>query len=153
VSSLESGPARNGAGADQASGLRAPWTVVTLSLAADLHAPSAARAAVVDGLTGRVANDVLGDARLVVSELVSNSVRHAGLAADSVVRVGAEITSGMLRLQVDDAGTAGTVALRAPGRDGGFGLHLVDALAHRWGVTRQGSTRVWVELECWPASG
>ena len=57
---------------------------------------------------------MLGDARLLVSELVTNSVRHAGLAADDVVHVGAEITRGMLRLEVDDAGTAGTVASRAP---------------------------------------
>ena len=40
---------------------------------------------------------------------------------------------------------------RAPDPEGGFGLHLVDALAHRWGVTREGFTRVWVELACRPA--
>jgi two-component sensor histidine kinase len=151
VSSLESVPPRNGA--ERTSSSRAPRTAVALTVAADIEAPSAARAAVVDALTGRVASDVLRDARLLVSELVTNSVRHAGLAADGVVHVGAEITSGMLRLQVDDAGTAGTVASRAPTRDGGFGLHLVDALAHRWGVTREGFTRVWLELECWPPSG
>jgi serine/threonine-protein kinase RsbW len=153
VSSLKSVPPRGGAIADGASGLGAPRAAVALTVTADLHAPSAARAAVVDGLGGRVAHDVLGDARLLVSELVTNSVRHAGLAADGVVHVGAEVTGGVLRLEVDDAGTAGTVAPRAPDRDGGFGLHLVDALAHRWGVTREGFTRVWVELDCRPASG
>ena len=35
---------------------------------------------------------------------------------------------------------AGAVAPRPPTRDGGFGLHLVEALAHRWGVTREGFT-------------
>ena len=56
---------------------------MALTVAADVDAPSAARAAVVDGLSGRVADDVLGDARLLVSELVTNSVRHAGLPADA----------------------------------------------------------------------
>jgi hypothetical protein len=54
---------------------------------------------------------------------------------------------------VVDAGTAGTVAARAPNRHGGFGLRLVEALGRRWGVTREGFTRVWVELDCGPASG
>ena len=114
MSSLQRVPPRSGASGDAASGLRAPRTAVALTVAADLHAPSAARAAVVDGLGGRVADDVLGDARLLVSELVTNSVRHAGLAADGVVHVGAEVTGGVLRLEVDDAGTAGTVAPRPP---------------------------------------
>src|SRR3954453_7037750 len=131
---------------DRLSGFRAPQTVVTLMVAADLQAPHAARAAVVDGLSGHVADDVLDDARLLVSELVTNSVRHAGLAADGVVRVGAEVSGGVLRLEVDDAGTAGRVAPRSPDRDGGLGLHLVESLADRWGVTREGFTRVWIEL-------
>jgi serine/threonine-protein kinase RsbW len=126
---------------------------IALTVTADLDAPSAARAAVVDGLGGRVADDVLSDARLLVSELVTNSVRHAGLAADGVVHVGAKVTDGMLRLEVHDAGTGGTVAPRTPNREGGFGLHLVEALAHRWGVTREGFTRVWIELDCRPPSG
>jgi hypothetical protein len=48
---------------------------------------------------------VLGDARLLVSELVSDptACANAGLAADGVVHVGAEVTGGMLRLEVDDA--------------------------------------------------
>jgi hypothetical protein len=29
--------------------------------------------------------------------------------------------------------------------------HLVEALAHRWGVTREGFTRVWIELDCRPS--
>jgi serine/threonine-protein kinase RsbW len=153
VSSLDSVPPRSGAGGDRASSSHAPPTVVALTVAADLEAPRAARTAVVDGLGGHVADVVLGDARLLVSELVTNSVRHAGLPADGVVHVGAELTGGMLRLEVDDAGTAGTVAPRVPSRDGGFGLHLVEALAHRWGVTREGFTRVWIELDCWPPAG
>jgi serine/threonine-protein kinase RsbW len=153
VSSPHSNPPCSGAINGRASSLRVSRTALALTVAADLQAPSAARAAVVDGLGGHVADDVLSDARLLVSELVTNSVRHAGLAADGVVHIGAEVTGGMLRLEVDDAGTGGTVAPRTPNREGGFGLHLVEALAHRWGVTREGFTRVWIELDCRPSSG
>jgi serine/threonine-protein kinase RsbW len=124
---------------------------VALTVAVGPGAPAAARDAVAAGIGGRVADDVLGDARLLISELVSNCVRHAGLATDGVVRIGADVTGGMLCLEVDDAGTAGTVAARPPTSQGGYGLHLVEALAHRWGVTREGFTRVWVELPAWPS--
>ena len=129
----------------------ASGTAVALTVAAGPDAPAAARNAVGTGLAGRVADDVLRDARLLVSELVTNSVRHAGLAADGVVHISADVTGGILRLEVDDAGTAGRVAARPPSPEGGFGLHLVEALAHRWGVTREGCTRVWVELACGPS--
>jgi anti-sigma regulatory factor (Ser/Thr protein kinase) len=130
----------------------ASGTAAALTVAAGSEAPAAARNAVGAGLAGRVAEDVLRDARLLVSELVTNSVRHAGLTTDGVVRIKADVTGGILRLEVDDAGTTGTVAARPPRPDGGFGLHLVEALAHRWGVTREGFTRVWVELPAWPSA-
>jgi anti-sigma regulatory factor (Ser/Thr protein kinase) len=130
----------------------ASGTAVALIVAADPEGPAAARNAVGAGLAGHVADDVLRDVRLLVSELVTNSVRHAGLATDGVVRIGAEVTGGILRLEVDDAGTAGTVASHPPTSEGGYGLQLVEALAHRWGVTRQGFTRVWVELPAWPSA-
>ena len=41
----------------------------------------------------------------------------------------------------------GPVRPRAPGpRPGGFGLHLVNELAARWGVSQDHGTRVWFEL-------
>jgi hypothetical protein len=129
----------------------ATGTAVALTVAAGPDAPAAARNAVGAGLAGRVADDVLRDARLLVSELVTNSVRHAGLATDDVVRISADVTGDIVRLEVDDAGTDGTVAPRPPTPEGGFGLHLVEALAHRWGVTREGFTSVWVELACRPS--
>jgi hypothetical protein len=48
-------------------------------------------------------------------------------------------------------GRAGTVAARPPTADGGLGMHLVAALAHRLGVTRAGLTRVWIERDCRPS--
>ena len=117
-------------------------------------APSVARSAVAHALCGRVDGRVLADAELVVSELVTNSVQHAGLSADDFVRIGAGVTEGVLHLEVDNPGATGTVAPRGPGTQrSGFGLRIVDALADAWGVSRNGDTRVWVELACWPSTG
>lgn len=110
------------------------------------------RTALGKALDGRVAERVLTDAQLLASELVTNSIRHAGLASDQSVRVGAEIFDGRLRLEVVNPGTEGTVAPREPNlqRGGGFGLRVVEALAEAWGVSRVGQTCVWVEMVRWP---
>ena len=114
-------------------------------------APTVARSAVAHALTGRVDGRVLADAELMVSELVTNSVQHAGLGADDFVRIGAAVTEGVLRLEVDNPGAAGIVAPRDPDSErSGFGLRIVETLADAWGVSRKGTTRVWVELACWP---
>jgi hypothetical protein len=88
------------------------------------------------------------------SVAASNSVRHAELARGELVRVGATCTNGVVRLEVTDPGSTGTIAVRNPdARHGGFGLRLVEALAHAWGVCCDGHTRVWVELVCVSATG
>jgi hypothetical protein len=61
--------------------VRPAGRAVDVCFAAVPEAARAARLAVVDALTGHVDGRVLADAELVVSELVSNSVRHAGLDA------------------------------------------------------------------------
>ena len=85
-----------------------------------------------------------------MSELVTNCVQHAGLGIDDVVRVGAVAGDRVLRLEVGNPGCSGTIAVREPDleRGDGYGLYLVDALAHSWGVSRDGDgdTLVWVEL-------
>ena len=110
--------------------------------------PAMARRALTHWLSARATNGLLSDAPLVVSELVTNSLRHAGLPNAATVRVSAQLADGVLRLEVEDGGTGGAVSRRKPNRDrgGGFGLNIVDALAARWGVERDGSTLVWVEL-------
>jgi anti-sigma regulatory factor (Ser/Thr protein kinase) len=138
----------------RARAVRPAGRAVDVCFAAGPEAAGAARSAVVHALKGHVDARVLADAELLVSELVTNSVQHAGLAADELVRVGAAVGDGVLRLEVDDSGRTGTIAAREPDLErGGFGLWLVDALAHAWGVSREGRTRVWAELVCRPATG
>jgi anti-sigma regulatory factor (Ser/Thr protein kinase) len=113
-----------------------------------LEAPGAVREEVTRWLSGRVGGQVLGDVLLVTSELVTNSVRHASGGPGDVIRVRAQAAIGRLRLEVEDGGRHGDVAIRVPDSDraGGFGLNVVDALALRWGVSRGDRTRVWAEF-------
>jgi anti-sigma regulatory factor (Ser/Thr protein kinase) len=122
-------------------------------VASGLDAPATARAAVAAWLSPQVADQVLNDAQLVVSELVTNSVRHAQLAAGATVRVSVEICDGFVRLEVEDAGDVAIGAV-APNREqgGGFGLFLVETLAQRWGSGHDGTTCVWAELAIAPGA-
>jgi anti-sigma regulatory factor (Ser/Thr protein kinase) len=98
-------------------------------------------------LAGRVDELQLADAELVATELVANSVRHAGLAASDIVRVRALAGDDVLHLEVEDSGRAGRPQRRTPDPlNGGLGLHLVDRLALQWGVLSSDHTTVWADL-------
>lgn len=91
----------------------------------------------------------LDDARLLVSELVANSVRHARIAPNDTIRVTAEVENGTLRVDVIDGGRGGGPPVAggirpSPGSESGWGLFLVETLATRWG---HGTGRYWFELE------
>jgi anti-sigma regulatory factor (Ser/Thr protein kinase) len=84
--------------------------------------------------------------RLLVTELVTNSVRHT--AADSVTLTIAIGKSAVLT-EVSDTGPGfGTECVERAGEDGtGWGLFLVERLSEKWGVKHDGaSKRVWFEL-------
>jgi two-component sensor histidine kinase len=94
-------------------------------------------------LRDRVGDGLLTDLQLIVSELVTNSVRYG---PGETIEVGIAVAeSGSITGEVEDHGR-GEVAMREiTDKGGGFGLRIVDALASRWGVC-EGSTHVWFEL-------
>jgi DNA-binding NarL/FixJ family response regulator len=91
------------------------------------------------------APDVLDDALLVVSEMVTNAVTHAASSCELRISVSPEA----VRVEVVDRG-AGTPDPMPPSatRIGGRGLHLIDALTAAWGVEPEdgGGKTVWAEL-------
>jgi anti-sigma regulatory factor (Ser/Thr protein kinase) len=124
-------------------------------LTLDEGAPRAARHAVANCVADQVTPAVLADAKLLISELVSNSVRHSAATGQAVVvRVGVEPT--LLRLEVEDSGCSGEIAPRAPdlSNGGGLGLQLVHELSERWAIERSagGGTRIWACLRRAPLS-
>jgi anti-sigma regulatory factor (Ser/Thr protein kinase) len=85
--------------------------------------------------------------RLLVTELISNAVRHAGAHTVELLVL---VTQPAVRVEVVDNGPGFKPEQRREDQsmEGGWGLFLVGRLADRWGVAREGrSTRVWFELE------
>ncbi|HXJ65551.1 MAG TPA: ATP-binding protein [Actinomycetota bacterium] len=115
-------------------------------------APSSARA-LVGGLRDRLDDDVLDDLVLVVSEVVTNCVRHAELGPGDDITVRVRAASGNVRLEVVDHGRGfepTQIGAHDPAMPGGWGLYIVDQLADRWGVARESGTRLWVEIDTGP---
>jgi anti-sigma regulatory factor (Ser/Thr protein kinase) len=91
---------------------------------------------------------VFDDLRLLVSELVTNSLRHAGLSRRDEIRLHVAVMDGTVRVEVCDGGPGFTLKEQAPSlyRQSGWGLFLVKQIADRWGIERDRKTCVWFEL-------
>ncbi len=91
----------------------------------------------------------LEDAQLLVSELVTNAIRHADLDDDAVIKLVVMTRARALRIEVCDPGQGFEVTepVPDPARPSGWGLYLVRELSDRWGVDRHTGTRVWFELD------
>jgi anti-sigma regulatory factor (Ser/Thr protein kinase) len=100
-------------------------------------------------LEGRVGDELLADVRLLVSELVTNSVRHSGIKNHDPVLMQVQVTESTLRVEVADPGEGFAPKPRDADRSrpGGWGLYLVDQLSDRWGVARDHMNRVWFEMD------
>ena len=90
---------------------------------------------------------LLESVRLLVTELVTNSVRHAGAGTvELAVMVGAE----RVRVEIANPGSSFEPVPRAedPALNDGWGLFLVDRLSDAWGVVEEetGSQHVWFEV-------
>jgi anti-sigma regulatory factor (Ser/Thr protein kinase) len=109
---------------------------------------------VLDGLRGELDESMLDDLRLIVSELVTNSIRHAGLRTGDPIDLEVSLDESTIRLELRDRGPGfAPVATSAnPFRESGWGLFLVAQLADRWGVsTKGGVTTVWIEIHRRPS--
>jgi anti-sigma regulatory factor (Ser/Thr protein kinase) len=123
--------------------------ILEVSLPPEAGAAAAARQAI-DGLAElRKLPQVAFDVRLLVSELVANSIRHADLAPSQPVRLVVELARRRLRCEIHDRGRG--FSARTPPEtgsgEGGWGLHLVDRLTDRWGVDEEEGTLVWFEID------
>jgi anti-sigma regulatory factor (Ser/Thr protein kinase) len=123
---------------------------IDIELAVEPGSVAEARARL-GALRGSVKDEVLDDVRLLVSEVVTNSVRHAGLGPRDAVGVRVVAGGGRVRAEVVDPGPGFEPPERAPaaGSGSGWGLFLVQHVADRWGIDRlDGHTRVWFEIDC-----
>lgn len=116
---------------------------------------AAARRSVASGLGEFVDERRRGDVELVVSELVTNSIRHAGLDKNAFIEIEVTATDHVVHLEVVDPGpgfSPSNLLPVSPDRIGGWGLYLVSRIANRWGVSTEDGTKVWVEIDLRPNS-
>jgi anti-sigma regulatory factor (Ser/Thr protein kinase) len=124
---------------------------IRLALPAAAAAVRLARRATRDALAAWQLRHLEETAVLLVSELVTNAVRHARDTGAITLELHEE--SNQLRVEVQDTDPHWPAPRTPADRDeSGFGLVLVDALADQWGVrpTPAGKA-VWAELEAGPS--
>jgi serine/threonine-protein kinase RsbW len=121
--------------------LRVPWTQ---------SSGREARRALVSSLRDLdVDATIVGEAEIVISELLANAVRHARPLPDGTIRVTWTVRGGVVEVEVTDGGgpTIPRPAPRALLAATGRGLRIVRGLAHEWGVLEDRAGRtVWVSL-------
>lgn len=118
---------------------------IEVRLAPDLSAPERARRSLED-VESRLRPEVFDDVQLLVNELVTNSVKFAPEGAIELKLITADEA---VRVEVHDEGPGFVPNSAEPelSDTSGRGLFLVEALADRWGVTLDGTTCVWFEID------
>jgi anti-sigma regulatory factor (Ser/Thr protein kinase) len=130
------------------------FTLSVLVLPYTAASVGAARRRLIGDLSGAGVHDgTASDAGLVISELISNALRHATPLPDSTVRVAWRLRHDSVEIAVSDGGGPTAPAVRKPTGSaiGGRGLSIVERLSLRWGVSEaEGEITVWAELPLRP---
>ena len=122
--------------------------MLNLVLTEEVGAAAAARRALREE-NGELPAAVRDDVLLLVSELVTNAVLHAGAGPERPLQVQLLRGPRWLVVTVSDEGPGFTWHPHSDRRNesGGWGLFLVDQIADRWGVECTASgARVWFEI-------
>src|SRR4051794_29612453 len=116
-----------------------------VDIARDTSAPANARRAV-ERFGDHLQPDIVPDVKLLVSELITNSVKY-GRDGTVQLKLRSEAPEHV-HVEVVDQGVGFVPSARDRPKTepGGWGLHLVEALTRRWGV-HEGSTHVWFEID------
>jgi anti-sigma regulatory factor (Ser/Thr protein kinase) len=123
---------------------------MSFELAGGPYAVTASRLAIA-GLEDKLDPNVLFDMRLLVSELVTNCVKHAQVGPEDSIALAIEIGDETVRVSVRDSGPGFEPPAAPPSEadaeaGGGWGLFLVEQLSKDWGVERRQGATVWFEL-------
>lgn len=123
---------------------------LSLRLPNSQQSAAAARHTVNGAITGFVDPGLSEKVQLLVSELVTNSLRHARLHDEGWIELNLELSPSGLRVEVVDEGVgfeAPEVVQERSDQMAGWGLFLVSRLARDWGVVNDGVTKVWFEFD------
>lgn len=121
---------------------------IQLRLSPSRLAPATARGAL-GPLREALDEETAEATALLVSELVTNAVRHAGLRGDQWIDLAVEASSDRVRVSVTDPGHGFARPPPVPRAEhpSGWGLFLVGQVADRWGVDHDWDTLVWFEID------
>jgi|SRR5947209_18275715 len=121
---------------------------LTRHLFPDVTAPARARRALSE-LRGPLGNGRYPDIELMLSELISNALRHGQHGGGLSIRLQIDALPALVRVTVGDDGLGfepPALVANVEGADG-RGLLIVDRLSDRWGVDAQAPTSVWFEVD------
>jgi anti-sigma regulatory factor (Ser/Thr protein kinase) len=116
----------------------------------DHDAPAHARRIARDVALDRLPPERAEDLELMVSEIVTNAVRHAPALQGGVVNLRFQIEDHLLRTIVEDGGRDfrfETATFDTMVGDPHLGLQLVDLLSDAWGLSLDGKKAVWFEID------
>ena len=125
-----------------------PWAPAELrrKLPANTNAAKTARDAVAFVAEG-IPEEELETARLLTTELVTNSVRHGPHGGRHGIELIVTVARDRLRVEVAD-GSRTPARPKPPSHEGGYGLALVEAMSSNWGAELQNGLNVtWFELD------
>jgi anti-sigma regulatory factor (Ser/Thr protein kinase) len=103
-----------------------------------------------DQLADLLPAEKLEDVRLVVSELITNSILHAELSPNDQISLTVTVLAGSVRGRVCDPGSGFEVPSEPSPRSdmsGGWGLPIVEMISDRWGVQQNSCACVWFEID------
>jgi anti-sigma regulatory factor (Ser/Thr protein kinase) len=122
--------------------------VSALLLAEPESAPRARRA--ISSLEPLMSGRTFADLRLLVSELVANSVEHSGAEPGDLIALDVHVEDERVRVEVSDPGPGFQLPIGPRHQpweaEYGRGLLIVDSVADCWGVSNGGRSTVWFEL-------
>lgn len=147
---MPTGASTPGAHASSAAGAEGPVPAAELHVPHERGGVRLARHAFADEMAAAgVFGDARDDAMLVLSELVSNAVRHAAPLPSGEITVRWELADDTLHIEITDggAGTRPRADVAALSSLSGRGLDIVRTVSRQWGVTEgEGVVTVWADV-------
>ena len=119
--------------------------ILSLEIGWGIEAPAVIRAALSTVELGDTRDDVL----LIASELVTNAVTHSGGSDTDHIHAQVTLDAHGVRVSVRDPGFSDDrprVQVTDAMSLSGWGLRIVEQLAHRWGFEDDHGIRVWAEV-------